>query len=970
MPVSVSILHLEDSALDCELACAHLAKAGIPCTVTRVDTRDGFSEALDARRYDLILADFSLPAFDGMEALRIARERTPQTPFLFLSGRMGEETAVEALKQGARDYVLKHRLARLPAAVIRAIDEAQTRAERQRAEDSLNRLHQAIDDIRDYAIFTLDLDGRITSWNEGSRRLFGHSEADVLGQPLALLFAPEDRSGDEVDSALAQAAATGRHEVGRHEVEWLHAACGGRRFWGSCVLTTVRDGGGSHVGYSVVVRDVTERRAAEAALRESEARFRTITNAMPQLVWTATPDGVPDYFNENWCDYTGRTVARSIGDGWAAALHPDDRERAVACWAQSARTGDGYEIEYRLRRADGAYRWFLGRARILRDDSGRILRWFGTCTDIDDAVAARKALTDSRKGLERLVEARTAELVAANERLRAEVAERERAQADLGMLYAKTPVPLHSLDSQGRLLSVSDRWLEFMGYDDRAQVLGRHVTDFMTEEDARAYRAENWPALLRDGVIRDRPYRFIKGSGEVADILVSARVERDGQGKFLRTMGAIVDVTARLRAEAERERAEEALRHAQKMDALGQLTGGIAHDFNNLLTAITGNLELLITRLGSAEPEALRDYALHAKAGATRAAALTQRLLAFARRQPLRPDATEPDRLVRGMADLLRRTVGEQIAIDARMPEGVWPAWCDANQLEIALLNLAVNARDAMPAGGHITIAAENVRLSAEDVPHGAKPGDYVHLSVGDTGSGMPPDVISHAFDPFFTTKPIGQGTGLGLSQVYGFVNQSLGLVRIESQPGQGTTVHLYLPRCLVERVDREKVDREKAGPPVEGPGPGPLVPDGDDTGGTILIVEDEALVRMVAVQALEDAGLEVIEAASAAEALELLDGGVRADLLVTDVGLPGMNGRQLAEAVRARRPELGVLFMTGYAYDATLGTGILEPGCEVLQKPFETSALVARVAGMLAGAGGGFDGCGARQPVQERRCE
>ncbi|NUB22803.1 response regulator, partial [Azospirillum formosense] len=420
----------------------------------------------------------------------------------------------------------------------------------------------------------------------------------------------------------------------------------------------------------------------------------------------------------------------------------------------------------------------------------------------------------------------------------------------------------------------------------------------------------------------------------------------------LRTMAAVVDVSARLRAEAERERAEEALRHSQKMDALGQLTGGIAHDFNNLLTAISGNLDLLLSRLDTAERADLRDYATHAKVGATRAAGLTQRLLAFARRQPLRPDATEPCVLVQGMEDLLRRTVGEQVSIATDCPPDVWAAWCDSNQLEIALLNLVVNARDAMPDGGRITITAANAHLTAADVADdasGAAPGDYVVLTVADTGMGMPPDVIKRAFDPFFTTKPIGQGTGLGLSQVYGFVSQSRGLVRIDSESGRGTAVRLYLPRCDGE---------EGAGLPT-GAAAAPAAngaEDGvaDNTAGTVLLVEDEALVRMVAVQALEDAGLDVVEASDGAEALELLDGGLRADLVVTDVGLPGMNGRQLAEAVHERRPELGVLFMTGYAYDATLGTGILEPGCEVLQKPFETTVLVARVTGMLAQTRGG----------------
>ncbi|MBK3773740.1 PAS domain S-box protein [Azospirillum brasilense] len=965
MPAAVTILHLEDSPLDCELACARLRKAGISCNVTRVDTRAAFEAALakaalDGRRFDLILADFSLPDFDGLAALEIAKARAPETPFLFLSGRMGEETAVSALKLGARDYVLKQRLAHLPAAVERAIVEARTLAERRQAEENLHRLRQAIDDIRDYAIVTLDPEGRITSWNEGSRRLFGHTEEEALGRPLSLLFAPEERCAENIRGLLAGVA-----EKERCEVEWTHAARDGRRFFGSTVLTVARDATGAPAAYSVVVRDITDRRASEIALRDSEAKFRAIAESMPQLVWSAPPDGLPDYYNLHWFAYTGTRPEAMTGTAWMDVVHPDDRARTVALWGAAVRSGDAYEVEYRLREAGGRYRWFLGRAVPLRDGDGRITRWFGTCTDIDDAVKARAAQADAREDLERQVAERTAELVAANRRLLGEVAERQRAQADLSALYAKTPVPLHSLDAEGRLLSVSDRWLEFMGYESRGQVLGRNIAEFMPPDVAREHREHRWPELLRLGAFQDMPYRLVKRSGEIADVLVSARIERDGRGGFLRTMAAVVDVSDRLRAEAERERAEEALRHSQKMDALGQLTGGIAHDFNNLLTAISGNLDLLLSRLDTAERADLRDYATHAKVGATRAAGLTQRLLAFARRQPLRPDATEPGALVEGMEDLLRRTVGEQVSIATDCPPDVWPAWCDSNQLEIALLNLVVNARDAMPDGGRITITAANAHLKAADVAgdaSGAAPGDYVVLTVADTGMGMPPDIIKRAFDPFFTTKPIGQGTGLGLSQVYGFVSQSHGLVRIDSEAGRGTAVRLYLPRC-----DREGSAGLPPGIAAEPADAAAM----DNTAGTVLLVEDEALVRMVAVQALEDAGLDVVEASDGTEALELLDGGLRADLVVTDVGLPGMNGRQLAEAVHERRPELGVLFMTGYAYDATLGTGILEPGCEVLQKPFETTALVARVTGMLAHTRGGGNGGGAlRESVPERRCD
>ncbi|MFV3077065.1 response regulator [Niveispirillum fermenti] len=806
MPDAIHILHLEDSPLDCELVGAHLRKAGLECEITRVETREAFTDALGTTRFDLVLADFVLPGFDGLSALQIAQDRAPDTPFIFLSGKMGEELAVEALRHGARDYVLKERLVRLAAAVNRAIDEARILVERQQA----------------------------------------------------------------------------------------------------------------------------------------EAKFRALAESMPQLVWSAQPQGAVDYLNGNWHDYTGAENGENIGDGWLAVLHPDDRRRTQDRWSTAVATGEEYEIEYRLRRHDGVFRWFLGRALPLYDKDGQIIRWFGTCTDIDDAIKFRTALSESREELERLVDARTGELISANAKLRAEVAERKRAQADLSALYAKTPVPLHSLDSEGRLLSVSDRWLEFMGYDDRSQVIGRHITEFMPPDYARLHLQSRWPELMREGVVRDLPYQIIKRSGEVADILVSARIDRDEQGRFLRTMDAIVDVTARLRAEAERERAEEALRHAQKMDALGQLTGGIAHDFNNLLTAITGNLELLNARIDGDDRDGLRAHTTNAKAAAARAAALTQRLLAFARRQPLRPDETEPGTLIRGMEELLGRTVGEQVSIRTEAPPGIWPAWCDANQLEIALLNLVVNARDAMPDGGRITITAANARLTEAELTHGGQPGDYVRLSVSDTGSGMAPDIIARAFDPFFTTKPIGQGTGLGLSQVYGFVSQSNGVVRIESLPGRGTTVHLFLPRS-------EKGRLEQAGEPVVAA----TIEARNATSGTVLIVEDEVLVRMVAVQALQDAGLQVVEASDGAQALALLDDGLRLDLLVSDVGLPGMNGRQLAEAARERRPGLGVLFMTGYAFDVTLGTGILEPGCQVLQKPFETRILVTRVREMLSGPGG-----------------
>ncbi|WP_246696986.1 GAF domain-containing protein [Methylobacterium planeticum] len=390
---------------------------------------------------------------------------------------------------------------------------------------------------------------------------------------------------------------------------------------------------------------------------------------------------------------------------------------------------------------------------------------------------------------------------------------------------------------------------------------------------------------------------------------------------------------------AELMRAEEALRQSQKMEAVGQLTGGLAHDFNNLLTGIAGSLELLQTRLAQGRLTDLDRYINAAQGAAKRAAALTHRLLAFSRRQTLDPKPTNVNALVAGMEELIRRTVGPEIAVEVVGASGLWPALVDPPQLENALLNLCINARDAMPEGGRITIETANKWLDdhaaqERDLPRGR----YLSLCVTDTGTGMTPEVIARAFDPFFTTKPIGQGTGLGLSMIYGFVRQSGGQVRIYSEVGQGTTMCLYLPR-------------------YDGTAEGDVVlPDFADApraeqGETVLIVDDEPSVRMLVTEVLEDLGYTAIEAADGPSGLKLLESDVRVDLLVTDVGLPGgMNGRQMADAARVSRPDLKVLFITGYAENAAVGNGYLEPGMEVLTKPFVLEVLASRIKSLITG--------------------
>ncbi len=389
---------------------------------------------------------------------------------------------------------------------------------------------------------------------------------------------------------------------------------------------------------------------------------------------------------------------------------------------------------------------------------------------------------------------------------------------------------------------------------------------------------------------------------------------------------------------AERERVEDALRQSQKMEAVGQLTGGLAHDFNNMLTGITGSLELMQTRISQGRTAEIGRYVATAVLSAERAAALTHRLLAFSRRQTLSPKPTDVGALIDGMAELIHGTVGPAIRVDRQHKADLWTVLCDPHQLESALLNLVINARDAMPDGGSLTVRAENGTgdaAFARDLPD-VDLGQFAVLSVSDTGSGMKAEVVARVFDPFFTTKPIGEGTGLGLSMVYGFVKQSAGHVRITSAPGLGTTVRLYLPRSQAEAAQPDTTAQLDVLPRAR-------------AGETVLVVDDEPAIRMLVCEVLGELGYGFTEAADASEGLQVLRSARPIDLLITDVGLPnGMNGRQLADAARRERPALRVLFITGYAENAALAPGRLEAGMEVITKPFGLHVLASKIREMM----------------------
>ena len=438
-------------------------------------------------------------------------------------------------------------------------------------------------------------------------------------------------------------------------------------------------------------------------------------------------------------------------------------------------------------------------------------------------------------------------------------------------------------------------------------------------------------------------------AGFVGLVILTFFAVSDSRRRFAelsRSRDALEAANAQLRAEAEaRARAESQVRQMQKMEAIGQLTGGIAHDFNNMLSVVIGSLELARRRLRS-EPERAEAYIGNAREGAERAAALTARLLAFSRQQPLAPTPLDPNKLVGGMSELLRRTIGEQMKVETVLAGGIWKVNVDPAQLESAILNLCVNARDALPEGGHLTIETSNAFLDeayARDHEEVA-PGQYVLISVTDTGVGMPREVIDRAFDPFYTTKGVGRGTGLGLSQVFGFVKQSGGHIKIYSEVGRGTTVKVYLPRYS---GDGEPAQR----PPTVGGAP--LAKDHE----IVLVVEDDEKVRRVTVDTLRDLGYTVVHAKSGEEALQQLTLHPQVDLLVTDIIMPGMTGRVLADRACEGQPDLKVLFMTGYSRNAVVHNGVLDPGVALLQKPFTAEQLAQKVRDVL-------DGVGANRPL------
>ena len=739
--------------------------------------------------------------------------------------------------------------------------------------------------------------------------------------------------------------------------------------------TVAGDMDGAIVGYGTVTRDLTERKRAEDALREETRRLETLNRTgaalaaeldLERVVQGVTDAGVEltgahfgaFFYNvlneadESYMLYSLSGVSRSSFKNFpmpraTAVLRPtfhgegvlrSDDILADPRYGKSAphhgmpkghlpvRSYLAVPVISRSSEVIGGLIFGHPEPGRFSEQHERLMLGIAAqaAVAIDNArlyQTAQREIEERRRAEERLVEL--------TQTLEARVAERT---AERDRTWRLSQDLLAVVETDGVIASVNRAFTDLLGWD-AGELIGIRFLEITYPDEIDATFAV-FQGIFEAPLVN--PYQF-------------RLRHKDGTYRWFAWTGAFEDgrvyangrhTTSEHEQAAALARAEEQLRQSQKMEAVGQLTGGIAHDFNNLLAGISGSLELLQTRMSQGRVTELDRYIDIAQGAAKRAAALTHRLLAFSRRQTLDPKSTNVNRLVGGMEELIRRTVGPSIELEAVAAAGLWTTLIDPGQLENALLNLCINARDAMPDGGRLTIETANECLDEHAArEHELSPGQYLSLCVTDTGTGMAPDVSKRAFDPFFTTKPIGMGTGLGLSMVYGFARQSGGQVRICSEVGHGTRIRLYLPRHHAEEDAVEGAAGLTEAPRVE-------------QGKTVLVVDDEPTVRILVTEVLEDLGYIAIEAADGPAAVRVLQSGVRIDLLITDVGLPGgMNGRQVADAGRGMRPGLKVLFITGSAENAVVGNGHLDAGMQVLTKPFVMEALVSRITELTSAA-------------------
>ena len=883
------VLVVEDNPLDAELVVAILKRAGFPVSFEVVDAPAAFERALAQWSPDLVLCDHNLRTWTGFDALTTLKTSGKDVPLIVVTAALGDEAAVDYVKQGAADYVLKHRLERLPVVVRQALRDKAHREESARLQEQIvsakREWELTFDGVSD-PIMVVDAQSAILRANRATSEMAGKRFHEIIGRTCGEIARCRTGNGGRCPLEITL-------ETGRPANRDLLQPDSER--WFECSVSPLSELDGTLKGAIVVLHEFTERRKAEVATRELAA----IVESSEDAIVGKTLEGIIQTWNRGAEKLYGYPAEEAVGQ-LVSMLVPAEAAEEIPRILESVRKGEAVRAYETLRRRkDGALVPVSVAVSPIFDSQGEVVGASTITRDITERKRAEQSLQESEERFRQLAE---------------NIEE---------VFYMEGPEGLPIEYISPAYEKVWGRTRASVYADPLSWQQGIHPEDWPRLR-------EQFEALVQRGSAPDTEFRVVRPDGTVRWVWNRAFMVRNEAGEALRTVGFAADITERKHLEAQ-------LRQAQKMEAIGRLAGGVAHDFNNLLTIISGYGQLVLEALPEEDP--LRSQVAEVLKASERATSLTRQLLAFGRRQVLAPRVLDLNEAIADTEKMLRRLIGEDIELVAIPARDLGHVKADPGQIEQVILNLAVNARDAMPEGGRLTIETSSVMLDEAyaDQHVSVQPGPYVMLAVSDTGHGMDSDTQAHLFEPFFTTKEKGKGTGLGLATVYGIVKQSGGYIWVYSEPGQGTTFKVYLPRI------QEAVEATPP-PPVERTA----------TGGseTILLVEDDSSVRSLVHGVLASRGYKLLVARNAEEALILCEqhkGPIH--LLLTDVVMPGISGRDLAERLNPFHREMTVLYMSGYTDNAIVHHGVLDANVRFLQKPFSPLTLANKVRAILDGA-------------------
>jgi PAS domain S-box-containing protein len=923
------VLLVEDSLADARLLADQLRAADFAPAIVRVQTEAEYLAQLTAE-LDVILCDYSLPGFDALRAIELLGQQGLDVPLLIVSGAVPEETIVAAVRAGAWDYLLKDRLARLGDAIRAALANRRLRAEHRRVEEALHDVQlrtRVILDTANDPYVEMDNAGRIIEWNAQAEVVFGWGRDDVLGRLMQDVLVPPTERTAHIEG-LRRYLANGQSRILNNRIEVSALRRDGGTVPVELLVWPVRAAG--NLTFSAVLRDITTQKQFEVRLVE-RARLAAL-QADVGLALTQC-DALGEMLRQSAASIV-RNLEASAAQIWTisdanaspelAAVAGECRPLSDPKVAPAANVPSVLEIARRGQPFTGNDVREVGGGGECGGDPPPAASFAGYPLFVEHRLVGVITILGRHPLTPAVIEslATVANQIALGiERKRTENSIRE-TNAILQSLVEASPLAIVTIDRSHRVLMWNPAAERLFGWT-AEEVIGRPSPFLQPDADGRVVAPIAEEFAGRRSVGR-RLQRRRKAASPV-DVSLWTAPLRDIHGEVIAALGMHADMT-------EQNHLEEQIRQSQKMDAIGRLAGGVAHDFNNMLTIILGYADILRSSLGQSDALAEPVEAIHD--AARKAADLTRQLLAFSRKQLLRPRVVRLDAAVEGMRKMLRRLIGEQITHVLNLDPHTGRVHADVGQLEQVVLNLVINARDAMPDGGTLTIETRNQRIAETAAAGEVPPGDYVVLTVSDTGHGMDEATRLRAFEPFFTTKEPGKGTGLGLATVYGIVRQSGGFVTVDSRPELGARFQVYLPRA------QDAADSGHSFDPVA------VAPSGRET---VLVVEDEQRVRELASAMLRRHGYRVIEASCGAEALAIAsryEGPI--DMLFTDVVMPHMNGRQLAQQLQATRPQMKVLYVSGYADSAVLPAGIVQNGLPILEKPFTADDLARRIRELL----------------------